>query len=117
MEHLTDHGAAPLPYHRLKHVPVAFDVLEQLATEGKQALLDAGFSGVRLEMFDLTSDPSVEEYVSDRALGAGGRLGRRTLGEPRWREFLDRAEAELRGRLGDRVHFNRPVVLGVGTVA
>ena len=83
----------------------------------RTALREAGFNGVQLGMFDLTSDLSVEEYVSDRALGAGGRLGRRTLGEPRWREFLERADAELRRRFGDRVHFYRPVVLGVGTVA
>jgi SAM-dependent methyltransferase len=83
----------------------------------RAALLEAGFCGVHLDMFDLTSDLSVEEYVSDRALGAAGRLGRRTLGEPRWREFLQRAEAELRRRFGDRVHFSRSVVLGVGTLA
>jgi ubiquinone/menaquinone biosynthesis C-methylase UbiE len=83
----------------------------------RTALLEAGFSGVHVDMFNLTSDLSVAEYVSDRALGAGGRLGRRTLGEPGWREFLQRADAELRRRFGDRVHFSRPVVLGIGTVA
>jgi ubiquinone/menaquinone biosynthesis C-methylase UbiE len=83
----------------------------------RTALREAGFNGVHLDMFDLTSDLSVEEYVSDRALGAGGRLGRRAMGEPRWQEFLQQAEAEFRHRFGDRVHFSRPVVLGVGTVA
>jgi ubiquinone/menaquinone biosynthesis C-methylase UbiE len=83
----------------------------------RTALLSAGFGGVNLGEFDLTSDLSVEDYVSDRALGAAGRLGRRILGESRWKEFLQQAEAELRRRFGDRVHFSRPVVLGVGTVA
>ena len=83
----------------------------------RTALLDAGFDGVRVEMFDLTADLSIEEYVGDRALGGGGRLGCRTLGESGWRAFLERADRELRRRFGDRVRYSRPVVLGVGTVA
>jgi hypothetical protein len=68
-------------------------------------------------MLELASDLSVEEYISGRALGAGGRLGSRTLGERRWRDLLERVEAEFRGTFGDRVRYTRPVVLGVGTVA
>lgn len=83
----------------------------------RTALLEAGFGRVHVETFDLASDLSVEEYVSDRALGAGGRLGRRTLGEPRWGKFLELAAAELRRRFRDRIRFSRPVVLAVGTVA
>ena len=82
----------------------------------RTAFLDAAFSSVRVETFELESGLSVEEYVSDRALGAGGRLGRRTLGEPGWRAFLARADAEFRLRFGDRVRYSRPVVLGVATV-
>jgi ubiquinone/menaquinone biosynthesis C-methylase UbiE len=83
----------------------------------RTALLEAGFGDVHLDVFFLTSELSLEDYVSDRALGAVGRLGRRTLGESRWQEFLRQAEIELRRRFGDRVHFSRQVVLGVGTVA
>jgi hypothetical protein len=68
-------------------------------------------------VIDLASDHSVEEYIADRALGAAGRFPRRALGEVVWREFLARADAELRSRFGDRIRYDRPVVLGVGTVA
>jgi len=83
----------------------------------RAALLEAGFGGARVEMFDLASDLSVEEYVSDRALGAGGRLGCRILGERGWGDFLEGAAAELRRRFGDRVRYTRAVVLGLGSVA
>jgi SAM-dependent methyltransferase len=83
----------------------------------RTALLEAGFGGVRVEMFELASDLPVGEYISERALGAAGRLGRRTLGEPLWRDLLERADAEFRHRFGGRVRYSRPVLLGVGTVA
>jgi hypothetical protein len=67
-------------------------------------------------VIDLAFDHSVEEYVAERALGAAGRFARRALGEIGWREFLAQAEAEFRWRFGDRMRYDRPVVLGVGTV-
>ena len=83
----------------------------------RTALLDAGFDGVHVETFDLTADLSIDEYVGDRALGAGGRLGCHALGEAGWREFLERAAWEFRRRFGDRVRYGRAVALAVGTVA
>ena len=83
----------------------------------RTALLDAGFSTIRVEEVVLSCDHSVEEYVADRALGAGGRCGHGALGQAGWRAFLERAEAELRRRFGDRVLYERSVVLVVGTVA
>lgn len=83
----------------------------------RAALLDAGFDGARVDVFDLPSDVSIDEYVKERALGAGGRLGCRILGERRWHEFLEQADAEFRRRFGLRVRYSRVVVLGVGSVA
>jgi ubiquinone/menaquinone biosynthesis C-methylase UbiE len=82
----------------------------------RTALLEAGFGGVRAEVFTLASDQPVEGYIADRALGAAGRFARHTLGEIGGRDFLGRAESEFRRRFGERIRYNRPVVLGVGTV-
>jgi ubiquinone/menaquinone biosynthesis C-methylase UbiE len=83
----------------------------------RTALLQAGFGGVHVQVIDLAFYHSVEEYVADRALGAAGRFARHALGEIGWREFFAQAKAEFLWRFGDRMRYNRPVVLGVGTVA
>ena len=83
----------------------------------RAALLEAGFGGVQVERFDLGFDQSLQEYLAERALGAAGRFARRSLGEVGWRRFVAGAEAELRRGLGERIRYDRPVVLAVGTVA
>ena len=80
------------------------------------ALVDAGFPAVRVEVMGVAHDCSVEEYLADRELSSGGRFGRHVLGETAWRAFVERAEAEFRRRFGDRISYERPLVLGVGTL-
>ena len=82
----------------------------------RAALFDAGFRNVRVEVIELPHDYSVGEYLEDRELSSGGRLGRHVLGEDGWRGFLSGAEAELTRRFGERLAYRRPLVLGVGTL-
>jgi ubiquinone/menaquinone biosynthesis C-methylase UbiE len=82
----------------------------------RAALVDAGFSSARAEVVGLPHDCSVEEYLADRELSSGGRFGRHVLGDAAWRGFLERAEAEFRRKFGDRISYERPLVLGLGTV-
>jgi ubiquinone/menaquinone biosynthesis C-methylase UbiE len=82
----------------------------------RAALVDAGFRSARVEMIGFSHDCSVEEYLADRELSSGWRFGRHVLGDAAWRRFLERAEAELRRKFGDRISYERPLVLGLGTV-
>ena len=82
----------------------------------RAALVDAGFPTVRVEVIGLAHDCSVEEYLADRELSSGGRFGRHVLGDAAWRGFLERAGAEFRQKFGDRIRYERPLVLGLGTV-
>ena len=82
----------------------------------RAALVDAGFSTVRVEVIGLAHDCSVEAYLADRELSSGGRFGRHVLGDTAWREFLERAGAEFRRKFGDRISYERPLVLALGTV-
>jgi ubiquinone/menaquinone biosynthesis C-methylase UbiE len=82
----------------------------------RAALLEAGFSAARVEVIELSHDCSVEEYLADRELSSGGRFGRHVLGEEGWQGFRETAGAEFRRRFGEKLSYNRPIVLGVGTV-
>jgi ubiquinone/menaquinone biosynthesis C-methylase UbiE len=82
----------------------------------RTALSDAGFTTARVEVVTLAHDYSVEEYLADRELSASGRFGRHALGDARWRRFLETAEDEFLRRFGDRLSYERPLVLGLGTL-
>ena len=82
----------------------------------KAALIDAGFDCVRVEVRPLSIGQSVDEYLADRQLTAGGRFARHVLGAVEWPRFLERADAEFRRRFGERVSFDRPIVLAVATL-
>ena len=69
-----------------------------------------------MEVIALSHDCSVEEYLADRELSSGGRFGHHVLGDAAWRGFLERAGAEFRQKFGDRISYERPLVLGLGTV-
>jgi len=78
------------------------------------ALLEAGFSSVRVEVVELRFDYSVQEYLADRELSSGGRFGRDVMGEAGWRQFLERSAAHVTRRFGERVRYERPLVVGIG---
>jgi ubiquinone/menaquinone biosynthesis C-methylase UbiE len=83
----------------------------------RAALVDAGFRTSRVEMVGFSHDCSPEEYLADRELSSGGRFGRHVLGDTAWRGFLERAGAEFRRKFGDRICYERPLVLALGTVS
>jgi ubiquinone/menaquinone biosynthesis C-methylase UbiE len=82
----------------------------------RAALLEAGFGAARVEVIAFSHDCSVEEYLADRELSSGGRFGHHVLGDAAWRGFLEHAGAEFRQKFGDRISYERPLVLGLGTV-
>jgi hypothetical protein len=82
----------------------------------RTALLEAGFGDVRMEVIELSHRCSLDDYLLDRELSSGGRFGRHALGEAGWRGFLERTKGEFGRRFGDRVSYERPVVLGVATL-
>lgn len=81
----------------------------------RASLSAAGFDSVRVEEVHFSSEHTVEEYVAERSLNAPGRLARHVLGEAEWRVFLAGAAAEFRRRFGERVAFNRRVLLAAAT--
>jgi SAM-dependent methyltransferase len=82
----------------------------------EQSFSSAGFRAVRIEETSLSSEHTVEQYVTERSLNAAGRLARQTLGEAGWPEFASKAQVELRRRLGGRIAFSRSVLLAAATV-
>lgn len=78
------------------------------------ALIEAGFTTVKVGSVDLDFGSSIEEYLADRELSSGGRYGRQILGELEWRGFLGKAREELRRRFGGRVAYKRGIVLATG---
>jgi demethylmenaquinone methyltransferase / 2-methoxy-6-polyprenyl-1,4-benzoquinol methylase len=82
----------------------------------RATLVDAGFTTARAVSAELAHDCSVDEYLADRELSAGGRFGHHALGDPGWRRFLGTARDEFVRRFGDRVRYSRSLVLGVGTL-
>jgi len=81
----------------------------------RTALVDAGFHTARVEVVGLSHDCSAEEYLADRELSSGGRFGRHALGDTAWRGFLERAGAEFRRKFGDRISYERPLLLALAT--
>ena len=81
----------------------------------RDALLEAGFTSVRVEPVSLAFTHPVEEYIADRALGSSGRLGRHLLGSDAWSRFLAATESEFRRRFGETVACERKLLLAVGT--
>lgn len=82
----------------------------------RDVLERGGFARVRVEVADFPSTFSVEEFLGDRELSAGGRFGRHRLGPEAWRALLARAEREFRRRFGERVSYRRPLIVGRGSV-
>jgi trans-aconitate methyltransferase len=81
----------------------------------RTALMGRGFDCVRVAITDLGYTGRVEDYVAERALGAGARFVRHALGETSWGRFLEHAEADLRRRFGARITYERPLVLACGS--
>lgn len=79
----------------------------------ESALKEAGFSMVASDVAELHLAPSVAEFVRDRELTAGGRLGRSLLGTEEWARFTARVRTSLEGRFGPELCHSRRAFIAV----
>ena len=78
------------------------------------AFTESGFSVVHAGAVDLDVQLSVEQFVEDREINSGGRLGRHLLGNDKWMNFRDGAITILRARFGDTVRYWRRALVVIG---
>ena len=78
------------------------------------AFTESGFSVVHAGAVDLDVHLSVEQFVEDREINSGGRLGRHLLGNDKWMNFRDGAITILRARFGDTVRYWRRALVVIG---
>ena len=78
------------------------------------AFTESGFSAVHAGAVDLDVHLSVEQFVEDREINSGGRLGRHLLGNDKWMNFRDGAITILRARFGDTVRYRRRALVVIG---
>ena len=78
------------------------------------AFTESGFSAVHAGAVDLDVHLSVEQFVEDREINSGGRLGRHLLGNDKWMNFRDGAITILRARFGDTVRYWRRTLVVIG---
>ena len=78
------------------------------------AFTESGFSVVHAGAVDLDVHLSVEQFLEDREINSGGRLGRHLLGNDKWMNFRDSAITILRARFGDTVRYSRRALVVIG---
>ena len=78
------------------------------------AFTESGFSVVHAGAVDLDVHLSVEQFVEDREINSGGRLGRHLLGNDKWMNFRKGAITILRARFGDTVRYSRRALVVIG---
>jgi ubiquinone/menaquinone biosynthesis C-methylase UbiE len=78
------------------------------------AFTESGFSVIHAAAVDLRLDLTVEQFVEDREINSGGRLGRHLLGKEKWREFRERAVNILRERFSAGIHYTRRALIVIG---
>ncbi len=78
------------------------------------AFTESGFSVVHAGAVDLDVQLGVEQFVEDREINSGGRLGRHLLGNDKWMNFRDGAITILRARFGDTVRYRRRALVVIG---
>jgi ubiquinone/menaquinone biosynthesis C-methylase UbiE len=79
----------------------------------ESALDDAGFSDLVSDAVDFTLAPTVEQFVDDRELTAGGRLGLSLLGPGEWARFKARFRTVLENGFGPQLHYSRRAFIAV----
>jgi len=84
------------------------------AANVQTALAEAGFSGVEVHKVNLEWSFSLELYLADRELSAGGRFARQALGPDAWERFVANAREELLRRFGSHISYNRGFLVGLG---
>lgn len=80
----------------------------------EEALRDAGLRNVEVQRREYRATMSIEDYLAGRQTNAQGRFLRQMLGESLWPRFLERVEAEFRGRFGDPIGDTSDVLIAAG---
>ena len=78
------------------------------------ALIEAGFSVLRSDALDLQFTLTVEQFVEDREINSGGRLGRHLLGAGRWAKFHASVIDTFHTRFGASVQYSRRSLIVIG---
>ncbi len=81
------------------------------------AFTESGFSVMHAAAVDLRLDLTVEQFVEDREINSGGRLGRHLLGKEKWMEIRERAINILHERFGATIHYSRRALVVIGRKA
>ncbi len=91
---------------------------DHFAREGnlESALEEAGFAVECRDTFEVVSDLTVEDFVSDRELTAAARLGQSLLGAAGWARFRAAMLDTLRARFGPKIVFRRDALIAVGRI-
>lgn len=84
------------------------------AANVQTALAEAGFSGVEVHPVTREWNSSLELYLADRELSAGGRFARHFLGPDAWERFIANAREEFLRRFGSHFSYNRGFLVGLG---
>lgn len=78
------------------------------------ALTDAGFSLVVSEAVELEFTCTVDQFLEDRELSSGGRLGLHLLGPAGWARFRGKAYDTFQTRFGSSFRYPRRAVVVIG---
>ncbi len=80
----------------------------------ESAVAQAGFSVVAAEVAEFEFAFTVEQYLEDRELSSGGRLGRHLLGPDGWARLLARAGELFQRRFGSSFSYPRRALIVIG---
>lgn len=78
------------------------------------ALREAGFIVVEAATPEIAFASTVEQFVRDRELSSGGRLGRTMVGAPAWARFRQATCDRFRRRFGPSLRYARSAIIVVG---
>ncbi len=78
------------------------------------ALTQAGFSVVRSDAVELEFAFTVEQFLEDRELSSGGRLGLYLLGANGWARFRAAASETFHARFGSSFQYPRRAFIAIG---
>ncbi len=80
----------------------------------ESALTQAGFSVVRCDAVEVESAFTVEQFLEDRDLSSGGRLGLYLLGADGWARFRAAASDMFHARFGSSFRYHRRAFIAIG---
>jgi len=79
------------------------------------ALTKAGFSLLGCDVVDVESTFTIEQFLEDRELSSGGRLGLHLLGAEGWARFHAAATHTFQTRFGSSFRYQRRAIIVIGS--